>query len=143
MTEQILSLLNPIRILKVQDWEGIARITLQNEEAANAFDAQAYLDRRTVHTIMRFEQLASKPLAKELVLKWFAGFESNDKSVWFAGHPHFSFIYENGEIWLGASRRCVRASVFDFIYAITKYNETSDTKIDLRFTESFAEELIK
>lgn len=180
MTEQILSLLNPIRILKVQDWMKIA------EHLTDGLWGKYNDCYKVIRLQSRFEELASKPLTKEMFVcgvekplmpKPSNSFNSNTayefqnqekdyqaalKSVWFDGvklvHEtggfslHYNDEYNHIEIAVhpfGKKHLHINGNfvgyvdtLFSLLYHITKYNETY-TKIDLRFTESFAEELLK
>lgn len=186
MTTQILSILSPIRILKVQDWMKVATKILREKTGGYLQPTTHRLQvlELIVKLQSRFEELVSKPLTKEMIVcgveepkcyeacqksidsnktdydilehEWdgYREYEAAQGLIWFDGIFHsnhliihlgnqFYFRIDDGALIHNSNVLAYSPTVYDLIYHISKYNETSTSKIELEWSESFVEELLK
>lgn len=80
-----LKIMNPVRLLTVEDFKAIAELSLQGEHEVNesALIKQAYLDRRTNYFIKRFESITrGKFVYDGETSQEIAASEKSGKRVW-------------------------------------------------------------
>lgn len=142
----------PVKIMRVGDFTELAKITLRSEpDYANELDAlikQAFVDRRTVYYIGKYEKETAQLLERK-------HFDKDRPDCVFDGvkkvttkkavlNDHFSVSYE-GETYMQNDLNDMwmdNPTLYDFIYHISKYNETATQKINLKFTETFIKRIV-
>lgn len=168
MTTEIKNIMSPVRIMKVEDWSKIALAIMSDKETANGQRAMWLRLEWMEELQQRYELLTSRKLEKEMFVcevqkpiitdVWdrdlppYKAYSAALKKVLFAGfeiESAISVINGDCEIYFNKPMMRIRDGLYDvdtisdLIYHITKYNETSPSKIQIDFTDSFINELIR
>lgn len=169
MTQELLKILNPVRVRKVEDWIKAGAIVYEVDEREYPADAKL----QAVTLIQRYEALTSQPLKKEMFVcevekptdmymgeqyygaamdeynkaqekVWFEGFERNVNIIIFSK----SFEFYEDELIVPTTHNVryyviKNPTVSDFIIEIDRFNRTSSTPINISFTENFLNQLLR
>lgn len=170
MTQELLKIVNPVRVMKVEEWIKMAEFLDRAIYSTDTFEKAYQLQ-------TRYEALTSQPLKKSMFVceveepkavpdgsggvdfegvkaytkaqesLWFEGFDSakgDSKLFHTSGMELFTGTYIPSQLWVSDKKiHDGIETVFDLIIEISRYNRTAKEPITINFTENFCKELLK